>query len=131
MLLAGFDAPDWSSTGTSHLDALTAVVGSDGALGPWDRQTLPFGTSTHSADVEDGFVYLVGGFDEQLTVLDLVRRARVDAQGQLSGWETLTPMPLARAHVHQTPVSEGVIYSVGGNTGNHVATDQVLMGTLW
>ena len=131
MLLAGFNAADWTSTGTNHRDALTAVVASDGALGPWARQGLPFGTSTHSADVEDGFVYLVGGFDEQLTVLDLVRRARVDAEGQLSGWETLTPMPLARAHVHQAPVSEGVLYSVGGNTGNHVATDQVLMGALW
>lgn len=130
LLVAGFDAPSWSGTITNHLDALTATVGPDGTLGPWVAQTMPFGTSTHSADLEDGFVYLVGGFDENLTILSSVRRARVDAQGQLSGWESLTPLPLARAHVHQSPVSEGVIYSVGGNQGNHSATDAVFMGVL-
>ncbi|MDX2015904.1 MAG: hypothetical protein SFW67_37265 [Myxococcaceae bacterium] len=91
---------------------------------------MPFGTSTHSADVEDGFVFLVGGFDENLSVLSPLRRARVDAQGLLSGWESLTPLPLARAHVHQSPVSQGVISSVGGNRGNHAATDAVFMRVL-
>jgi hypothetical protein len=130
MLLAGFNALDWSSDIANYLDALTAPVAADGTIGPWVSQTLPFGTSTHSADIDDGFVYLVGGFDTQLTVIDSVRRARVDATGQLSGWETLTPLPLARAHVHQSPVNEGVIYSVGGNMGSHAATDAVFMGEL-
>ncbi|MBL8957852.1 MAG: hypothetical protein JNK82_44165 [Myxococcaceae bacterium] len=130
VLVGGFDATSWSSSIVDHRDTLSAEVASDGSLGPWTRTPLPFVVSTHSGVLHQGFVYLAGGFGEGLTLSASVRRARFDSALGLHGWEALQPLPFARAHVHHTPMFDGVIYTFGGNTGNHVAVDSLHFGRL-
>ncbi|GMU63255.1 MAG: hypothetical protein AMXMBFR34_50180 [Myxococcaceae bacterium] len=78
----------------------------------------------------DGFVYLVGGFDGALNLLAKVRRAKVNEDGTLGAFEELDPMLFPRAHVHHSPMANGRIFSVGGNVGGHVVTDDVIVGYL-
>ncbi len=63
---------------------------------------------------------------------DKVLRASFDADGKLGSFEVISdPLPTARSHVHQTPVYDGRIYSVGGRVGtSFTSTDQVVVGQL-
>ena len=67
--------------------------------------------------------------------VDTVRGAPLDAAGVPGAFETFDrPLPLARSHVHQTPVHDGFVYSVGGRVadGNGLrSTNRVLVGELW
>jgi hypothetical protein len=131
-LSGGFDALTFTSEGINHRDVLTATVDpTTGELSEWTTFPLPWDVSTHSAGVMDGYVYLVGGFDGELHLLDLVRRAKVNDDGTLGEFVETTRLLQPRAHVHQTPMSNGRIFSVGGNVGGHVTTDAVMVGFLY
>lgn len=131
-LSGGFDAVDFGSQPTHHRNILTATVDpATGALSEWTTIALPWDLSTHSAGVMDGYVYLVGGFDGSLNLLGLVRRAKLNEDGTLGAFEELSPLPHARAHVHHTPMFGGVIYSVGGNVGDHFTTNEVMIGYVY
>ena len=64
-------------------------------------------------------------------MLDTVRRAKVNDDGTLGAFELMAPLIKARAHVHNTPIHAGLIYSVGGNTGGHEPINDVTVGTLY
>jgi hypothetical protein len=130
-LSGGFDALTFTEDPTHHRNILTATVDpTTGALSEWTTLPLPWDLSTHSAAVMDGYVYLVGGFDGALNLLAKVRRAKVNDDGTLGAFEELDAMLFARAHVHHSPMANGRIFSVGGNVGGHVVTDDVLVGYL-
>lgn len=128
----GLDAEDFNHQQPGYEDALIATVDPDtGALGEWQRQALPFTRTAHSAVVESDSVILLGGFDADVNLVADVLRAPLLEDGTLGAFEALPPLPLARGHVHQTPMKDGRIYTVGGNVGNHAAQARVFVGTLY
>lgn len=124
----GFDDID----SVPYDDVLSATVDeATGELSEWESRPLGFKVTTHSAAVFDGHVFLIGGFDEQFNLLADVRRAKVNDDGTLGAFEHLTPLLKARAHVHNTPIHDGFIYSVGGNVGGHTPINDVIVGVVY
>ncbi len=83
--------------------------------------TLPDAPWTASAFLFQGFVYVVGGghgggHHGDAEFLDLVRRAPIASDGSVGTFELVSHLPVARSHVHQTPLAGNRIYSVGGRT---------------
>lgn len=130
--LGGFDAATFTSEPTHYRDVLVATVNpSTGELSEWQSQQLPWDISTHSASYFDGYVYVVGGFDNQARLLANVRRAKVGDDGVIGAFEEMAALPLPRAHVHHTPIHDGHIYSVGGNIGGHTVQNTVMLGIVY
>jgi len=93
-------------TADGHLDAFTQVG------------TLPEGRGTSAAFVFLDQLYVVAGASKaQGGEVDTVLRAPIDAAGMVGAFEMLAPLPQPRAHVHQTPVVGGFVYSAGGIHG--------------
>ena len=58
-----------------------------------------------------------------------MRRARLAEDGTLGAFEDVQdPLPVPRAHVHQTPVYKDRVYSVGGRDPMFNSIDQVFIG---
>ena len=109
--------------GISSAATLTAVMrapfGKAGHLGAWKQVgTLPEGRGTSAAFVFLDHLYVLGGASlaqggEVATVL----RAPVAGDGTVGTFEALAPLPIARAHAHQSPLYQGFVYSAGGIKG--------------
>lgn len=112
-------------------DVVRAPIRADGSLGEWTTvSTLPHAYGTHSAVAHDGFVYLVGGVEDNARFSDAILRAPINADGSLGDWVRVeSSLPAPRSHVHQTPVHRGRLYSVGGSARRQV-TGQVWVGTM-
>jgi hypothetical protein len=99
-------------------DIVRAKLESGGKLGPWaDAGTLSTGISVSGAQVYGDYVYILGGYATGTKggpYTNQVYRARIEADGV--GAFTVIDAKLAnpRAHVHQTPVWNNFLYSVGG-----------------
>ncbi|MFO0758537.1 MAG: hypothetical protein U0359_18740 [Byssovorax sp.] len=112
-------------------DIRRATVSDAGELGPWETVgQLPEGRGSPSALVFLDQLYVIAGMasltgGEQATVL----RGPIGAAGQVGAFEVLDPLPMARAHSHQTPLYAGHLYSTGGSI-KHVPQNQVYIGTL-
>jgi Kelch motif protein len=110
-------------------DVLRSVVADDGTLGPWTPAgTLPEGRATSSAFVFVDHLYVVAGMtlltgDEKATVL----RAPIAEDGSVGAFEEVAALPLARAHAHQAPMFEDLVFSAGGSI-NHVDQSEVFVG---
>lgn len=104
-----------------------------GHITAWEEiGRLPDAPWTASAFVRDGFIYVVGG-GFGASIIDRVRRAPIASDGTIGSFEDIGPLPLARAHVHQTPIYGDYIYSVGGRIeqdGGLTATARVFVGEL-
>jgi hypothetical protein len=118
---------DPAGSHATYDDVLAAKIQPDHTLGPWTKvATLATGLSIHSSFVKDEQLYVVGGLAS--TFVSDVRRARISTDGGTWGsWESMTPLPIPRGHVHQTPIWRQFIYSVGGanSTGSQAS---VLVG---
>jgi len=118
---------------------LRSVHNAAGTLTGWEEVgTLPDTPWTSSVVVHRGWVWLVGGGEGGAVgghFVNTVRGAPLDAEGRPGAFEVFDrPLPLARSHVHQTPVHNGFVYSVGGRVadGNALrSTNRVLVGELW
>ena len=110
-------------------DVLRAEIGKDGALGEWktvSQLDTPF--ATHAAVVHEGFLYVIGGVEDNKTMSDRVLRAALGKDGTLGAWETTTAtLPAPRAHVHQVPVLRDYLFSIGGSRSGK-ALDDVVVG---
>nr|ACX33961.1 putative kelch repeat-containing protein [uncultured bacterium RM35] len=121
-------------------DVLRANIMADGSLDGWSvTSTFPGAPAVASAFIHSGYLYVVGGIagghhEGAAHWVDLVHRAPLRSDGSLGAFEASgDPVPVARAHVHQTPIHRGRIYSVGGNccTWNvQNSASTVLVGTL-
>ena len=93
-----------------------ASINSTGSLGAWSTTTAyPNTISSNSAVVNNGFVYVIGGyFDDALAQTSTVRYAIIDPSGTLGAWATTIAYPHA---IKENPVViyNGVVYSIGGN----------------
>ena len=112
-------------------DILRATVSSAGALGPWENYgKLTKGLASPSVNIFLDQLYVFAGMTS-LTGGEVasVERAPLDGQGKVGAFTDLPPLPLARAHSHQTPLFKGHFYSVGGSK-NHVPQAEVWNGAL-
>ena len=119
------------SSATALPDILRATVSSAGALGPWENYgSLAKGLASSSVNIFLDQLYVFAG----MTTLSGgevagVKRAPLDAMGKVGTFADLPPLPLARAHSHQTPLFQGHFYSVGGSK-NHLPQAEVFVGNL-
>ncbi|MCA2980106.1 MAG: hypothetical protein INH41_16230 [Myxococcaceae bacterium] len=131
-LLGGFTTGDLplSVIHRSRHDDAGIIVG-------WDEAgTMPDPPWTHSGFVHDDAVFVVGGGSFGATTwLQRIRRAPFLADGGVGVFEdVLDGLPVGRAHVHQTPFHQGLIYTVGGRAelprGGFGSIERVDIGRL-
>jgi hypothetical protein len=107
----------------------------NGALTGWVvAGDMPNSPWTAGASVWGESLFVVGGGEGGQgveTYIDRVRQARFLADNTISGFAEVTPLPAARSHVHQAPIYQGKVYSVGGRlfpSGNSM--DRVFVGAF-
>ncbi len=127
-LFSGIDGSGIGFDPKDYRDGLVTTIDAAGNLGPWTRFQLPFSAAAGSATVVGQAVYVIGGL-QNLAPTNAVWRAEVRGDS-LGPFTPTSALPFARGHVHHTPAWRQFIYSVGGNTGNHVAVDRVLRGVV-
>lgn len=123
----------------ARTDVLASTHGPDGAIDGWAVVgTLDPAPWTASAVVDGDWLWLVGGGEGSgfgAGFVDTVRRAPL-VDGLPGAFEVvMSPLPIARSHVHQTPLFEGRIYSVGGRVFlddgfSMTSTDRTFVGAL-
>lgn len=120
-VVAGLDGNP-AGANTPLKDILRAPIGADGSLGAWTTvATLDSAYATHAALVHDGYVYVIGGVENNARFVATIQRASIAPDGTMGAWEPVTPgLPVARGHVHQVPVWRGRIYSLGGSANRQV-----------
>jgi len=99
---------------------IRAEIGDEGSLGEWQSLAdFPDGISTHGNVLNGACVYVVGGLIGKGGLpqwSQSVYRAELDAEGALGDWQLMDgQLPSRRSHVHQAPLWDGRIYSVGGS----------------
>lgn len=130
-LFGGFD-----TQGTPLHEVLKSDHDATGAIIGWRvGGDLPNAPWTASATLWGGSVFVVGGGEGALGqeyFVDRVRRARFLQNNTLGAFEDVaTPLPVIRAHVHQSPIFEGRIYSVGGRLQpSFNSMDRVFVGAF-
>ena len=129
-LIGGFDASQ-----TPQSPILRSAHDATGALTGWTvAGDMPNSPWTAGASVWGQSLFVVGGGEGGSGVemyVDRVRQARFLADNTVSGFADVTPLPAARSHVHQAPIYQGKVYSVGGRlfpSGNTM--DRVFIGTF-
>ena len=112
-------------------DVWRGSVESDGTIDGWTQMTpMPSGICTHSSFVYGGWLYVVGGIDDNGQSA-VVRRAHLEDDGTLSTWETAATLPQARGHVHQLPIENDRVYSVSGATDYSLnSTNAIFVGSF-
>lgn len=102
--------------GAHFTDVIRAPIKADGSIGDWQivsRSAHAY--ATHAALAHNGFLWSLGGVEDGNRFIDNVWRAELRADGRVGGWEEVKPgLPVARGHVHNTPVHNGRLYTVGG-----------------
>ncbi|APR81772.1 Hypothetical protein A7982_07121 [Minicystis rosea] len=130
LFVTGGLSGDPAANPMTYDDVLRAPLNDDGSLGAWTTAgTLAITVATHSSFAHVGQLYVAGGVEGNATNTKHVKRATIAADGTLGAWEALPDLPKARAHVHQTPLYKGFIYSAGGAL-NHASMDDVVVGKL-
>jgi hypothetical protein len=109
-------------------DVLRAPILDDGTIGAWTTVgELKTTLGTHSSFAHLGYLYVLGGVENNSSNTAHVRRAAIGKDGMLGAWEDVAPLPKAHAHVHHTPFHAGFVYSAGGAV-NHVSVPDVFVG---
>ncbi len=93
-----------------------AKIKPDGSLDTWkSARSLPSPRVYASAAVWNNIIFVIGGYDEPngyATDYATVYSARVLADGSLSAWTALTPLPAAT--VYHASAANGYLYLVSG-----------------
>jgi hypothetical protein len=116
-------------------DVSRGEIAADGTLGNWTPMTpLPVQNATQASFVYGGYLYIAGGISDTGVTADeekRVWRAAIDATGALGAWAQVASLKIARGHVHQLPLLENHVYSVGGAIDfNLTATSEIDIGTF-
>ena len=92
------------------------VTVSSAELAPWSTTTnLPKPRSRNGAVYANGFVYVIGGMDNNKDVAT-VYYAPVNPDGSIGAWKTTTKLPQGRRTVRPA-FYNGFVYLAGGNSG--------------
>jgi hypothetical protein len=116
-------------------DVLRSQLDANGVLTGWvvagEIDSSPW---TSAAFVYRDHVFLLGGGEGgpgNQHYVNRVRRARFTESMTLLPFEDVDTLPAARAHVHQTPIFEDHVYSVGGRQeDNFSSISKVFVGVI-
>jgi len=113
-------------------DAWRGQVESDGTVDQWTQlTTLPVAEATHASFFYGGYLHVCGGINNVPAQDDRCWRAPVLADHTLGTWEDVSPLPLARGHVHQMPILGDKVYSIAGAIDfNLDSTTQIDIGVF-
>jgi hypothetical protein len=102
-------------------EVLVSLSGNGSTTVPWNVTTaLPTARLGATAFTSGGFLFVVGGQDSTLNVLDDVLQARINSDGSLGAWIKTTPFPHAR-YLHGGAASNGYGYVVNGFGADYTA----------
>jgi hypothetical protein len=106
------------SRGVFLTTVFSSAVQPDGTLGPWDSEpSLPDARFHAYAATTADSLYVTGGVNPNYDATDTVYRAGIGADGRLTPFSAMSPMPTPRSH-HAAAVHDGWLYLAGGLTGN-------------
>ena len=97
-----------------------AKINEDGSLGPWQATSLLNEERGFiDAVAKDGYIYVVGGGNgpNGKNLLRSVERARVNADGSLTPWQTLSGGMVMPRRCSKTVIKGNFIYALGGFAG--------------
>jgi len=103
-------------TGWYHSDVYYADLNPDGSILSWIATTsYPTGSNRHSAVAHNGYIYSVGGNNDNCynPALNTVYAAPINPDGSLGSWTATTPLPTDRESAALV-VYSGYLYSIGG-----------------
>jgi len=103
-------------TGWYHRDVYYAQPNPDGSISQWIRTTdFPTGANRHSGVAYEGYIYVVGGNDDNCNnpALNSVYSAKINLDGSLGPWIATTPLPTDREDGALVAYN-GYLYSIGG-----------------
>ena len=111
-------------SGETFSDILYAPINADGTIGTWNTAgTLSIARTGHRSLVYNGYLYVVGGQDQN-TRFDDVQYAPINADGTIGTWNIGTSFSTARS----TPacvVHNGYLYVIGGRSETGGEIDDV------
>ncbi len=88
------------------------------SAGTWTATTqLPMALFAEGAAIYHGYIYIAGGNDSSGTPVANVYYAKINKDGTLGSWATLSALPAARAY-HQLLAAAGSLYVIGGDSGS-------------
>jgi hypothetical protein len=113
-VLGGFNANGFQTT------VFSAPIHNDGTLGSWTSlPALPEASAVNAVVSAHGYIYVLGGRTvvEPPTVSGNIHRARVNADGTLGNWETLSTTLPRPSMWHEAVVTCDHLYFVAGQDG--------------
>ncbi|MBX5484839.1 MAG: hypothetical protein IRZ16_23700 [Myxococcaceae bacterium] len=117
-------------------EVLRSVHDGTGAVTGWElagaMKSAPW---TAAGFVYGEWIYVLGGGEGgpgHERYVNRVRRGHFNALGAIAnGFEDVqNSLPIARAHVHHTPVVHGHVYSIGGRDETFSSLDRVFIGEM-
>jgi hypothetical protein len=110
-MLGGYDRT------TNYNDVQYAPIRADGTLGTW-QPTASFSNArrSHTAVAYNGYMYILGGYDNTGTYLNDVQYAPIAANGTLGTWQPTASFTTIRSG-HVSVAYNGYIYVMGGHNG--------------
>ncbi|MGQ0504376.1 MAG: Kelch repeat-containing protein [Myxococcaceae bacterium] len=111
--------------GTSRrADVQSATVNPNGTVGPWSVTTsLPAAVERHASAVNDGYLYVVGGFDGARRLSDVLV-ADINADGTLAPFAHKPDLNVAREGAASV-AHGGFLYVLGGANGALLSSVEV------
>jgi N-acetylneuraminic acid mutarotase len=127
-VLGGYD----SNTTNTLNGVYYAKLNNDGSVGTWTTSgnSLPADISTASSVVNNGYIYEIGGQDDNFNALATVYYAKLNSNGSIGSWTTSNnplPQPVS---VSGAVVYNNNVYLVGGSDANGDALATSYYSTL-
>ncbi len=107
---------DFGGYADSLSSVYSAPLGLDGDVGAWSEvNSLPVKVLSHCAVSAGEYIFVIGGYvpGPTWTILDSVYSAKVNSDGTIGPWATLTPLP-EKLYSHQAVLVDGHIFVLGG-----------------
>lgn len=116
-------------TGQASASVWSARVAVDGTVGAWSpAPSLPAAIHSSGAVVFRGYLYVFGGANGANTATRSSWRAKVNADGSLSPWDTLPALPAPSAYLGVSSYGP-FLYAAGGDSGTVLPTLGSTSGT--
>jgi hypothetical protein len=116
-----------TSTGGETADSEEVAVNiveaePEAGIGDWTATTpLTSGRIWHTSVVNDGYLYVLGGYDSSNHLND-VQYAKINADETVGTWNTTTPFTTGRS-THSSAVYNDYLYVLGGYDGSNLLND--------
>lgn len=97
-------------------------IATDGTVGAWTTlsSNLPQNLDSVSAVINNGYVYVFGGF--RTAAINNVYYAKVNTDGTFGAWNTSTNTLPNPRYALSTVVANGYAYAIGGSNGTYQST---------